>query len=150
MRLPSFDTALCAIGRMSGQPACALPTTSDFEWHAQPYAASCLPPPATSNLGLEEAGVELTPDGKFIQVDEYQTTSCPTVTAVGDVCGAAALTPVAIAAGRLLADRLFGSIAEAKLSPNNIPSVIFSHPPIGSVGITLAEAQATYGEDNVR
>ena len=69
--------------------------------------------------------------------------------AIGDVTGREALTPVAIAAGRRLADRLFGGMADRKLDYENIPTVIFSHPPIGTVGMTEAEARTRYG-DSVR
>ncbi len=57
------------------------------------------------------------------------------------------LTPVAIAAGRRLADRLFGGQPERRLDYDNIPTVIFSHPPIGTVGLTEAEARGRHGEE---
>jgi glutathione reductase (NADPH) len=66
--------------------------------------------------------------------------------AIGDVTGRAALTPVAIAAGRRLSDRLFGAKPERHLNYNMIPTVIFTHPPIGTVGMTEAEARAQYGD----
>ena len=68
---------------------------------------------------------------------------------MGDVTGRFELTPVAIAAGRRLADRLFGGQPEAKLDYVDIPTVIFSHPPIGSVGLSEADAVARFGEENV-
>ena len=64
-----------------------------------------------------------------------------TVVFVGDVTGRATLTPVAIAAGRRMADRIWGGMAGRKLDYDNIPTVIFSHPAIGTVGLTEAEAQ---------
>jgi len=66
---------------------------------------------------------------------------------LGDVCGVAQLTPVAIAAGRKLSDRLFGGKLESKLDYNDIPTVIFSHPPIGTVGLTEEEARRRHGDE---
>ena len=69
---------------------------------------------------------------------------------MGDVTGRQALTPVAIAAGRRLADRIFGGHASAHLDYTNVPTVIFSHPPIGTVGMTEEQAKAQHGEDSVK
>ena len=66
--------------------------------------------------------------------------------AVGDVTGKLELTPVAIAAGRKLSDRLFGGDAEARLDYRNVPTVIFSHPPIGTVGLTEDAARDQFGD----
>ena len=101
--------------------------------------------PNTDNLGLENRLLAMTPKG-FIVTDEYQNTSQKGIFAVGDVTGQAALTPVAIAAGRRLADRLFDGQSNRKLDYDNIPSVIFSHPPIGTVGLSEAAAREKYGE----
>jgi glutathione reductase (NADPH) len=105
--------------------------------------------PNTEGLGLEAAGIQPSADG-YIPVDAYQNTSVPGIYSVGDVTGRFELTPVAIAAGRRLADRLFGNQPEAKLDYVDIPTVVFSHPPIGSVGMTEAEAIARHGEDQVK
>jgi glutathione reductase (NADPH) len=70
----------------------------------------------------------------------------PHIHAVGDVTGRVALTPVAIAAGRRLAERLFGGVPDRKLDYEYVPTVIFGHPPIGTVGLTEAEARAEYGD----
>ncbi len=102
--------------------------------------------PNTDGLGLEAAGVGLGARAEVL-VDAFQSTNVPGVYAVGDVTGKAQLTPVAIAAGRLLADRLFGGKPEARLDYESIPSVVFSHPPIGSVGLTEVEARELYGDD---
>lgn len=101
--------------------------------------------PNTESLALSERGVEASPEG-FIEVDAYQNTSTAGVYAVGDVTGKRQLTPVAIAAGRKLADRIFGGNPESKLCYDNIASVVFSHPPIGSVGLTEEEARASFGD----
>ncbi|GAC1452101.1 MAG: glutathione-disulfide reductase [Steroidobacteraceae bacterium] len=101
------------------------------------------------DLQLERPGVRLTEHG-FIETDHYQATSNPLVFASGDVPGRAALTPVAIAAGRRLADRLYGGPDGRHLDYENIPTVIFGHPPIGTVGLTEAAARARYGDASVK
>ncbi len=116
--LPAFDAIFWAIGR-----------------HAN-----------TAGLGLEAARVKLDLDGHIV-VDEFQNTSTPGVYAIGDVTGRATLTPVAIAAGRKLSDRLFGGKPEAKLDYTDIPSVVFSHPPIGTVGLSELDARKLHGAD---
>jgi glutathione reductase (NADPH) len=101
--------------------------------------------PLTAELGLEAAGVALGPAGE-IATDFRQDTNVAGVHAIGDVTGRAELTPVAIAAGRRLAERLFGADPERHLDYRLIPTVVFSHPPIGTVGMTEAEARAAWGE----
>lgn len=100
----------------------------------------------THGLGLEHAGVELDPAG-YVQVDEYQNTTAPGIYAVGDVTDRPALTPVAIAAARRLMDRVIKGKAEAKLEYSDIATVVFSHPPIGKIGLTEQEARDRYGGD---
>jgi glutathione reductase (NADPH) len=102
--------------------------------------------PNADDLGLELVGVERGQRGE-IRVDQLQATSAEGVFAVGDVTGQRQLTPVAIAAGRKLADRLFGGQPEARLDYTGIPSVVFSHPPIGTVGLTEAEARELYADE---
>jgi glutathione reductase (NADPH) len=104
--------------------------------------------PEVVDLMLGNAGVKLTPHG-YIGTDESQATNVAGVYAVGDVTGRTQLTPVAIAAGRRLADRLFGGQSGRHLDYENIPTVIFGHPPIGTVGLTEAEARERYGDANV-
>lgn len=87
---------------------------------------------------------------QLILVDAYQNTNVPGVYAIGDVTGKYSLTPVAIGAGRRLATRLFGNQPHARLDYENIPTVVFSHPPVGTVGLTEPEAIAKYGEENVK
>ncbi len=98
----------------------------------------------TESLGLEAAGVRL--ERGFVWTDEWQNTSRSGVYAVGDVTARLALTPVAIAAGRRLADRLFGGQEDARLDYENVPTVVFSHPPIGRVGLTEEEARQAFGD----
>lgn len=115
--LTGFDTVIWAIGRT----------------------------PQTDNLGLETTGVDVNERG-YIPVDPYQETNIPNIYAIGDIIGKAELTPVAIAAGRRLADRLFDGQTERKLDYENIPSVVFSHPPIGTVGLSETAARQAYGQ----
>ena len=91
--------------------------------------------PNSWGLNLNKLGVQ-TDDKGHIIVDEFQNTNVKGVYAVADVCGHALLTPVAIAAGRKLAHRLFECKEDSKLDYDNIPTVVFSHPPIGTVGLT--------------
>ncbi|XP_077987932.1 glutathione reductase, mitochondrial-like [Glandiceps talaboti] len=102
-----------------------------------------------ADIGLDKVGVKVD-KGNNIVVDEYQNTSTEGIYALGDVCGRALLTPVAIAAGRRLSHRLFDNKTNLKLDYSNIPTVVFSHPPIGTIGMTEAEAEAKYGKDNLK
>lgn len=102
--------------------------------------------PNSGELNLPAAGVSTDGEG-FVTVDDYQVTNVPNIFALGDVTGRAALTPVAIAAGRRLADRLYGGMKDRHLDYSNIPTVIFTHPPIGTIGLTEAEAREQFGDD---
>jgi glutathione reductase (NADPH) len=102
--------------------------------------------PRSQDLGLEAAGVVAGEDGRIL-TDAFQNTNVEGIYAIGDVTGHHALTPVAIAAGRRLADRLYGGMAERKLDYSLIPTVIFTHPTIGTVGLTEAEARALHGDE---
>jgi glutathione reductase (NADPH) len=120
-RFADFDTLLWAIGRA----------------------------PNTRGLGLEHAGVAQDERG-FVVADAFQNTNVPGIYALGDVTGQAELTPVAIAAGRRLADRVFNGQADRKLSYELIPTVVFSHPPIGTLGLSERQAREKYGADELR
>ncbi|HET9679855.1 MAG TPA: glutathione-disulfide reductase [Gammaproteobacteria bacterium] len=117
--LDTFDTVIWAIGRL----------------------------PNTQNLDMQQTGVNCDEKG-FVAVDEWFNTSVDGIYAIGDVSGKAALTPVAIAAGRRLADRLFAKHgkAAAPLNDDMIPTVVFSHPPIGSVGLSEQAARRKHGD----
>lgn len=104
--------------------------------------------PATDNLNLSAAGVDVNQWG-FIEVDDYQNTTVPHIYSVGDDTEAPALTPVAVAAGRRLAERLFNNKPHECMDFTNIPTVVFTHPPIGTVGLTEPEAIRVYGQDNI-
>ena len=114
---PGFDSILWAIGREAN----------------------------VAGLDLAHAGIALD-DSNFVITDAFQNTNIEGVYAIGDVTGRAALTPVAIAAGRRLSDRLFGGKLQRHLDYNLIPTVVFTHPPIGTVGASEAEARAQYGD----
>ena len=111
-RLDGFDSVIWAVGRA----------------------------PNTRGLALERAGVEVRANG-IVPTDGYQNTNVPGIYAIGDITGRAALTPVAIAAGRRLAARLFGGQADSRVDYRNIPSAVFSHPPVATVGLTERQAR---------
>jgi glutathione reductase (NADPH) len=116
-RLGPFDTVIWAVGRG----------------------------PVTDNLGIDKAGVKVDAQG-YLPTDKYQVTNVETIYAIGDITGHAQLTPVAIAAGRRMADRVFGGMRERYLDYENVPTVIFGHPPIGTVGMSEAKARDKYGD----
>ena len=101
--------------------------------------------PATADLNLDAAGVEYDEHG-YIPCDDFQNTNVKNIYSVGDVTGRAQLTPVAIAAARRLSDRLFNNMPERKLDYENIPTVMFSHPPIGTIGLTEEQARKEHGD----
>lgn len=101
--------------------------------------------PNTRDLNLEAAGITVERSG-VIPTDAYQNTTVPGIYAIGDIAGREPLTPVAIAAGRRLAERLFNDKPELKLDYENVSTVVFAHPPIGKVGLTEPEARERYGD----
>lgn len=105
--------------------------------------------PNTASLNLDQANVQLDERG-YIQVDQFQSTSQVRIYAVGDITGKMELTPVAVAAGRRVSERLFNHKLDEYLDYDNIPTVVFSHPPIGTVGITEKEAIEQYGQQSVK
>lgn len=119
-RLDGFDTVIWAVGRA----------------------------PNTRDLDLKAAGVEAHANG-IVPTDEYQATNVPGIYAIGDITGRAPLTPVAIAAGRRLADRLFGGQPRARVDYENIPSVVFAHPPVATVGLTEPKARQRHARVTV-
>ena len=122
--------------------------------HGDEYTIDCLiwaigREPATDNLNLEAVGIQTDKRG-YIPVDKFQNTNIPGVYAVGDNTGTIELTPVAVAAGRRLSERLFNNKPEEHLDYSDIPTVVFSHPPIGTIGLTEPQARAKYGDDHVK
>jgi glutathione reductase (NADPH) len=102
----------------------------------------------SAGLDLAAAGLQASAGG-YIAVDEYQNTAIAGIYAIGDVTGQASLTPVAIAAGRKLAARLFGGQPRARVDYRDIPSVVFAHPPVAALGLAEAKARQRYGDDAV-
>ncbi|MEJ2592067.1 MAG: glutathione-disulfide reductase [Candidatus Thiodiazotropha sp.] len=96
--------------------------------------------PNTRSLNLQAAGVEVRSNG-IVPTDPFQNTNVPGIYAIGDITGRTPLTPVAIAAGRRLAERLFNDQPESRVDYDNIPSVVFSHPPVATVGLTEPAAR---------
>jgi len=119
--LSNFDTLIWAIGRK----------------------------PLVESLNLDAAGVKLNKRG-YIEVDEWERTTAENVYALGDVSGNVELTPVAIRAGRFLAERLFGNKPDLKMDYTDVPTVVFSHPPIATMGLPEDEAIAKYGKDKIK
>ena len=106
--------------------------------------------PSTGNIGLENTDVQLDAKG-YVITDEQQNTTAKGIYCVGDImAGGVELTPVAVKAGRLLSERLFGNMPDAKMDYSLIPTVVFSHPPIGTMGLTEPEAAEKYGQDNIK
>jgi glutathione reductase (NADPH) len=105
--------------------------------------------PNTRDLGLDAAGVAVDDLG-FVVVDDYQCSNVEGIYAIGDVTGRAELTPVAIAAGRRLADRLFGGMPERHLRYEMIPTVVFSHPPIGTIGLSEQAARQQHAGETIK
>ncbi|QIA62136.1 glutathione-disulfide reductase [Vibrio astriarenae] len=106
--------------------------------------------PATDAINLESTGVATNERG-YIKVDEYQETNVKGIYCVGDIMeGGIELTPVAVKAGRQLSERLFNNKPEAKMDYDLVPTVVFSHPPIGTIGLTTQEAEEQYGKDSVK
>lgn len=106
--------------------------------------------PMTDDLNLEQIGVEMNAQGK-IKVDKYQNTSVNGIYAVGDIIeNAIELTPVAVAAGRRLSERLFNNKPEEHLDYSLVPTVMFSHPAIGTIGLTEQQAIEQYGQEQIK
>jgi glutathione reductase (NADPH) len=103
----------------------------------------------TEPLALDKVGLEANGRG-FIDVNDYHQTNVPNIYAIGDVTGQAQLTPVAIRAGRYLAERLYNNQPELKMDLSKVPTVVFSHPPVGTIGLAEHDARREYGHDNVQ
>jgi len=117
-RLDGYDTVIWAVGRRAG----------------------------TGGLALEAAGIEVQRNG-VVPVDDLDRTRVPGIYAIGDVTGRVPLTPVAVAAGRRLATRLFGADAQCRMDYAQVPTVVFAHPPVASVGLTEPQAWERHGND---
>ena len=105
-------------------------------------------PPNIAPLCLENTGVKV--EKNAVVVDKYQNTTVPGVYAIGDVTNQITLTPVAIRAGRIVSERIFNNRTGLAMDYNNVATVVFSHPPIGTVGLAEFEAKAKHGEENIQ
>lgn len=105
-------------------------------------------PPNVEPLELDKAGVEVV--NGAIKVDDYQNTNVPKIYAIGDATNQVNLTPVAIRQGRLVSERIFNDKPDLKMCYDNIATVIFSHPPIGTVGLSEEKAVEKFGADKVK
>ncbi|HXP05569.1 MAG TPA: glutathione-disulfide reductase [Stellaceae bacterium] len=103
--------------------------------------------PNTKGLGLAELGVEMTENGA-VKVDEWQRSSVKSIYAVGDVTDRINLTPVAIAESRAIAETLYNN-NPIRMDHADVPSAVFSQPPIGTVGLTEEQARKQYGEVDI-
>ena len=103
----------------------------------------------TEPLALDKVGIATNNKG-FIDVDDYHQTKVANIYAIGDVTGQDQLTPVAIRAGRYLAERLYNNQPTLKMDLSKVPTVVFSHPPIGTIGLAEHDAKAQYGADNIK
>jgi glutathione reductase (NADPH) len=141
-----FQTLVSSIERGAGETVRVIltqgvPVDADLIMFATGRAAN------TSGLGLENVGVML--DGlNAIVVDRYSRTSAENIYAIGDVTNRMNLTPIAIAEGRAVAETLFGKRA-LSIDYENVPSAVFSQPPIGTVGLTEFEARRRFGEIDI-
>jgi glutathione reductase (NADPH) len=140
-----FDTNITALAKTDGGIAATLTDGSILEADVVMYATGRAP--MTANIGLEAVGIELNAKGAVV-VDEYSKTSVDNIYAVGDVTDRINLTPVAIREGHAVSDTLFGN-KPSKADHVDVPSAVFSQPPIGSVGLTEAEARKQYGAVDV-
>uniref|UniRef100_A0A6A7G2W1 Glutathione reductase n=1 Tax=Hirondellea gigas TaxID=1518452 RepID=A0A6A7G2W1_9CRUS len=119
--LSGFDTVIYAIGRY----------------------------PISKDLNLKITGVETDRKG-YITSNAKEETNVPGIYSLGDISGKIQLTPVAIAAGRALADRIFGKMEDRIMDYTHVPTVVFSHPTIGSIGLTQKEATEKYGANDLK
>lgn len=122
--------------------------------NGESYTVDCLiwavgRKPNVTGFGLENTGVALNKRG-HIQTDEFENTSVEGIYALGDVNGKLELTPVAVKAGRQLSERLFNGKTNAKMDYENVATVIFSHPAIGSIGMSEEAAIAKYGQKQIK
>jgi glutathione reductase (NADPH) len=140
-----FSTATAAIERTEGGLRLR---DAAGEW-SEPFDEVLLATgrrPNVQDLGLDAAGIALDASG-FVPVDAFNDTAVDGVHAVGDLTPSPALTPVAIAAARRLMDRVFGGRERPALALDDVPTVVFSHPPIGRIGMTEAQARDAFGAD---
>ena len=140
-----FNTEVTRIDKDGDSYAVTLNDGSEVDVDLVMYATGRRP--LTAGLGLDKAGVDLDDKGA-IKVDDNWQTSVPHIYAIGDVIDRIQLTPVALNEGHILADFLFGEPAR-DMSYENVPSAVFSQPPIGSVGLAEGQAREKYGDVHI-
>jgi len=138
-------TEIVTIEKGEGFLRCRTAAGEAIEADAVMYATGRVP--NTRNLGLHEVGVTLNKAGA-VAVDEWSQTTVPNIYAIGDVTDRIALTPVAIMEGHYLANTLFHG-RPMKPDHSNVPSAVFSQPPVATVGLTEEQARRTYGEVDI-
>jgi glutathione reductase (NADPH) len=131
-----------SIERRGAGLICTMADGSVIETEAVMYATGRLP--NTANLGLEQAGVKLDTKGAVMVDDNFQS-SVASIHAIGDVINRMQLTPVALAEGMVIVDRLFGR-GQRAMDYSNVPTAIFSNPNVGTVGLSEEQARKQYGE----
>jgi glutathione reductase (NADPH) len=130
------------IERRGGALACTCSDGTVIGTDAIMYATGRIP--NTAGLGLERAGVEMAANGAVVVDDDFQT-NVPSVHAIGDVIHKVQLTPVALAEGMVVADRLFGK-GKRTIDYRYVPTAVFSHPNVATVGLSEAQARRSHGE----
>ena len=138
-----FSSIVESIARTGDRLCCTLADGTGLEAGMVMYATGRRP--VTANLGLRETGVLVNDDGT-IPVDRHFRTNVPSILAIGDVLGRLELTPVATAEGMAVARTLFGD-GPRTVDYSTVPSAVFSHPPVASVGLTEADAMKAHGDD---
>ena len=140
----NFD---CEATSLQGEPGAVEVITGDSVHHG-PFDRVLFATgrgPNSEGLGLTEAGITINRRGQ-VEVDDWQATSRADVFAVGDLTAQPALTPVAIAGARRLMDRLYGGDTEGRLELPLVPTVVFAHPPMASIGLTEQAAREVHGD----
>lgn len=138
-----FNTKLESIARHAdGTLTLGFEGAEPYECDALMFATGRVP--NTGGLGLEQAGVELDADTGAVRVDQDNRSTCASIYAVGDVTNRVQLTPVAIREGQAFADTVFGN-KPTRVDYACIPSAVFSHPPLGGVGMTESQARNRLG-----
>jgi glutathione reductase (NADPH) len=139
------NTQIARIDKTAGGYTVTTTTGDKVETDCVMYATGRKP--NTEGLGLAEIGVEMEENGAIV-VDEWQRSTVKNIYAIGDVTDRINLTPVAIAEGRAIAETLYNN-NPMRMDHADVPSAVFSNPPIGTVGLTEEEARRRYGDIDV-
>ncbi len=142
-----FETEIQSISEENEQLSLTLTTGKNLSVEKLLWAIGRTP--MTDAIGLQNTEITTQQNGNIV-VDNQQNTTQPGIYAIGDITGQPTLTPAAIEAGRQLSERLFNQKATAKADFTYVPTVIFSHPAIGTVGLTEQQAIEVHGEENIR